>query len=63
MKAKKILSATSKNLSFTGDKKISTQARINQLLALLEIDKQLHQFKQIMIKADRLQKNKHNLIP
>ncbi len=63
MKAQKILSATSKNLSFTGDKKISTQARINQLLALLDIDKQLHQFKQIMIKADRLQKNKHNLIP
>lgn len=62
LKTRKILSATATKLNFTGGKKISTQARINELLTLLQIDKQLHQFKQIMRKADQLQKNKHNLI-
>lgn len=58
---KKVVTATATGLNFD-DKKISTQARINQLLLQLEIDKSIHGFKQCLQKFDRLQRNKHGLI-
>jgi len=43
-------------------KKVTTEARIKQLLLQLEIDKSIHGFKQCLQKFDRLQRNKHGLI-
>jgi hypothetical protein len=41
---------------------VSTQTRINELLLILEIDKQIHGFKQALQTANRLQRNKHGLL-
>ena len=58
---KKVVTATATGLNFA-DKKVSTQARINQLLLQLEIDKSIHGFKQCLQKFERLQRNKHGLL-
>jgi len=62
LQPKKILSASLTGLQFNESKKVSTQARVDQLLILLEIDKSIHGFKQCLQKFDRLQRNKHGLI-
>ena len=55
--AKKVLSATATGIQFAEEKKFSPNARINQILNLLEIDKQVHKFKSIMKEAQRRQRN------
>jgi hypothetical protein len=59
---KKVVTATANQLQFIEGKKISTKARVDQLLILLEIDKSIHGFKQCLQKFDRLQRNKHGLL-
>ena len=59
---KKVVTATANQLQFIDGKKVSTQARINQLLLHLEIDKSIHGFKQCLQKFDRLQRNKNGLL-
>ena len=58
---KKVVTANANGLNFA-EKKVSTQARINQLLLQLEIDKSIHGFKQCLQKFERLQRNKHGLL-
>jgi len=58
---KKVVTASATGLNFA-EKKVSTQARINQLLLQLEIDKSIHGFKKCLQNFDRLQRNKHGLI-
>ena len=59
---KKVVTANENTLQFIEGKKISTQARINQLLLQLEIDKSIHGFKQCLQKFERLQRNNNGLL-
>jgi len=50
----KIATVRADSVTFHGEKRISTQARINQLLTLLDIDKQVHKFQTAIREANRL---------
>ena len=50
----KIATVRADSVTFHGEKKISTQARINQLLTLLNIDKDIHKFQTAIREANRL---------
>lgn len=62
LQPKKVLSASLTGLQFNESKKVSTQARIDQLLLQLEIEKSIHGFKQCLQNFERLQRNKHGLL-
>lgn len=62
LQPKKVLSASLTGLQFNESKKVSTQARIDQILLLLAIDKQIHGFKQCLQKFDRLERNNNGLL-
>jgi hypothetical protein len=59
MRPKKILSATAKSLQFTEVKKVSTSARINELINLLNLDREIYKFRAMLRQADRIQRNKN----
>jgi hypothetical protein len=50
----KIATVSSQSVTFHGNKKISTQARINQLLTLLNIDRDIHKFQTAIREAERM---------
>lgn len=50
----KIASVSSHSVTFHGNKRISTQARINQLLTLLNIDRDIHKFQTAIREAERM---------
>lgn len=54
----KVLTATADNINFASERKLSTEARTRQLLALLNLDTQIFKFQSAMRSADRLQRNK-----
>jgi hypothetical protein len=57
---KKVLSASADGLQFH-DKQVSANRRKAEILAILNIDKQINEFKNIIARAERMQRNKHNL--
>jgi len=61
MPVKKVLSASAQKITFAEPKKVNTDRRIKELMTLLNIDKELQTFKNILARADRMQRNKHNL--
>lgn len=59
LRHKKILTATATGLKFTEVKKVSTEARINELINLLNLDRQIYKFQSLLRQADRLERNKN----
>lgn len=60
-KRTKVLTASAQGLTFHEPRKINASRRIDELLTLLNIDKELHRFKTILATAERMQRNKNNL--
>jgi len=54
----KVLTATADGINYASERKISTEARTRQLLALLNLDAEIYKFQSAMRTADRLQRNK-----
>ena len=57
---KKILSASADGLQFH-NKQVSAKRREAEILSILNIDKQINEFKNIIARAERMQRNKNNL--
>ena len=55
-KRTKVLTASAQGLTFHEARKVNTKRRINELLTLLNIDKEIHKFKMILAEADRMQR-------
>lgn len=54
----KVLTATADTINFESARRLSTEARTRQLLALLNLDAEIYKFQAAMRTADRLQRNK-----
>jgi hypothetical protein len=59
--AQKVLTANAQALNFHEPRKVNTGRRITELLTLLSIDKEIQTFKNILARAERMQRNKNNL--
>lgn len=55
-KSTKVLTANAQALTFHEPRKVNTKRRIDELLTLLNIDKEIHKFKMILAEADRMQR-------